>query len=252
MDDFLLAWCRFVSRRSTPRRVRSDNGTAFVAAAKVLRIHWIFNPAAPPWFGGFYERLVRVVKTPLKNVLGKALLRPAEIGTVLCEIEQAVNKHPLTHVGARLEKQPLTPAKLIGMNIGQLKCSCPTTTCHRASTDASHALRSDSCRSSAEEMETRVLCHAQCASFRPLAASPVWRCCVCHRWWKDTVLVDGQSRSTFTRKRWKTSCRNDRHGRCHNASAYQEARANGSGFEAGRRRWLNGQSSSPNSATTCS
>ena len=117
VDDFLLAWRRFVSGRSTPRRVRSDNGTTFVAAAKVLRIHWIFNPPAAPWFGGFHERLVRVVKTPLKKVLGKALLRPAELVTVLCEIEQAVNKRPLTHVGALLEGQPLTPAKLIGMDI---------------------------------------------------------------------------------------------------------------------------------------
>ena len=125
VDDFLLAWRRFVSRRSTPRRVRSDNGTTFVAAAKVLRIHWIFNPPAAPWFGGFYERLVRVVKTPLKKVLGKALLRPAELVTVLCEIEQAVNKRPLTHVGALLEGQPLTPAKLIGMDIWPVEVQLP-------------------------------------------------------------------------------------------------------------------------------
>ena len=82
VDDFILAWHRFVSRRSTLRQVRSDNGTTFVAAAKVLCIRWIFNPPAAPWFGGFYERLVRVVKTPLKKVLGKALLRPAELVTV--------------------------------------------------------------------------------------------------------------------------------------------------------------------------
>ena len=125
VDDFLLAWRRFVSRRSTPRRVRSDNGTTFVAAAKVLRIRWIFNPPAAPWFGGFYERLVRVVKTPLKKVLGKALLRPAELVTVLCEIEQAVNKRPLTHVGALLEGQPLTPAKLIGMDIWPVEVQLP-------------------------------------------------------------------------------------------------------------------------------
>ena len=125
VEDFLLAWRRFVSRRSTPRRVRSDNGTTFVAAAKVLRIHWIFNPPAAPWFGGFYERLVRVVKTPLKKVLGKALLRPAELVTVLCEIEQAVNKRPLTHVGALLEGQPLTPAKLIGMDIWPVEVQLP-------------------------------------------------------------------------------------------------------------------------------
>ena len=117
VEDFLLAWRRFVSRRGTPCRVRSDNGTVFVAAAKVLRIKWIFNPPSAPWFGGFYERLVRVVKTPLKKVLGKALLRQVELVTVLCEIENAVNKRPLTHVGALSEGQPLTPAKLLGMDV---------------------------------------------------------------------------------------------------------------------------------------
>ena len=38
LDDFLLAWQRFVSQRWKPQRVRSDNGTTFVAAAKVLDI----------------------------------------------------------------------------------------------------------------------------------------------------------------------------------------------------------------------
>ena len=93
VDDFLLAWRRFVSCRGTPSRIRSENGTTFVAAAKILRIQWIFNPPVAPWFG-FYERLVRVVKTPLKKVLGKALLRPTELVTVLCEIEQAGEQAP--------------------------------------------------------------------------------------------------------------------------------------------------------------
>ena len=51
--DFILAWRRFTARRSRPQRVRSDNATVFVAAAKILHVEWIFNPPAAPWFGGF-------------------------------------------------------------------------------------------------------------------------------------------------------------------------------------------------------
>ena len=116
-EDFILAWRRFVARRNKPFRVRSDNGTVFVAAAKMIKVDWVFNPPAAPWFGGFYERLVRVIKAPLKKVLGNALLRRKELSTVLAEIEHAVNQRPLTTVGALMESQPLTPAQLAGLDI---------------------------------------------------------------------------------------------------------------------------------------
>ena len=61
--------------------------------------------------------LSRIVKKPLKKVWGKALLRPTELVTIFCEIEQAVNKRPLTHVGALDEGQPLTYAALIGTDV---------------------------------------------------------------------------------------------------------------------------------------
>ena len=94
VEDFLVAWRRLVSRRQTPRRVRSDNGTTCVTAAKVLPVDWVFNPPGSPWFGGLNDRLVGVVKTPLKKVLGKALLRHEELHIVLCEVERAVNSRP--------------------------------------------------------------------------------------------------------------------------------------------------------------
>ena len=116
--DFLLAWRRFSARRGTPNRVRSDNATVFVAAAKVLRVTWVFNPPAAPWFGGFYERMVRSVKTPLRKVLGRAMLGRVELETVLTEIECTVNQRPLTCVGALSDASPpLTPAMLIGHEI---------------------------------------------------------------------------------------------------------------------------------------
>ena len=116
-EDLLLAWRRFVARRRHPARVRSDNATVFVASSKILPVKWVLNPPAAPWFGGFYERLVGSVKRPLKKVLGRALLRRIELSTVLCEIERAVNERPLTHVGDLLEDLPLTPARLMAVDI---------------------------------------------------------------------------------------------------------------------------------------
>ena len=79
-------------------------------------IEWSFIPPASPWFGGFYERLVRAVKTPMKKVLGRSLLHCKELETVVTEVEKLVNSRPLTHVGGDEEPSecPLTPAMLIG------------------------------------------------------------------------------------------------------------------------------------------
>ena len=91
VGDFLLAFwfCRFAARRSRPDNIISDNVTTFHAAAKELDIEWSFIPPASPWFGGFYERLVRAVKTPMKKVrfLGRSLLHCKELETVATEVE---------------------------------------------------------------------------------------------------------------------------------------------------------------------
>ena len=42
-----------------------------------------------PWWGGFYERLVVIVKNSLKKVIGKALCNYEQLTTYLCEIERA-------------------------------------------------------------------------------------------------------------------------------------------------------------------
>ena len=115
-EDFLLAFRRFSARRGRPSEMISDNATNFRAAAKLLAISWSFNPPAAPWFGGFYERLVRGVKSPLKKVLGQALLTVNELSALIVEVERLVNARPLTHVGGEQtwEQHPLTPNKLIG------------------------------------------------------------------------------------------------------------------------------------------
>ena len=48
-----------------------------------------------PWWGGFYERLVRTVKLCLKKTSGKSFVTFEELQTILCEIEMAINNRPL-------------------------------------------------------------------------------------------------------------------------------------------------------------
>ncbi|GFV91494.1 integrase catalytic domain-containing protein [Trichonephila clavipes] len=100
---------RFIAKRGRPKIIYSDNGTNFtgannrisaldwdriVDAASVLRIQWKFNPPTAAWWGGFWDRLIQMVKKLLR-VLGKASLYYKEIFTILCDIEATINSRPL-------------------------------------------------------------------------------------------------------------------------------------------------------------
>ena len=68
--------------------------------------------------GGFYERLVKSVKTPLKKLFAKAMLDAEQLTTILAEIEAQLNSRPLTYLGADPDDYSvITPAQiLIGRN----------------------------------------------------------------------------------------------------------------------------------------
>ena len=72
-----------------------------------------------PWWGGFYERLVKSVKTPLKKLFVKAMLDAEQLTTILAEIEAQLNSRPLTYLGADPDDYSvITPAQfLIGRNL---------------------------------------------------------------------------------------------------------------------------------------
>ncbi|GFV56438.1 integrase catalytic domain-containing protein [Trichonephila clavipes] len=126
---FLLAFRRFISRRGSCSVVYSDNAKSLQAAfkdliyfAKILKnsefkdfissrgITWKFIVERAPWWGGFYERLVKSVKDPLRKIIGKALLTFEELVTILVEIEYIVNSRPLTYVTDDFsEPNSLTP-----------------------------------------------------------------------------------------------------------------------------------------------
>ena len=75
-------------------------------------IKWKFIVERSPWRGGWWERLVRSVKEPLRNVLGKALLSYQELATVLTIIEADIHSRPLTSHDVR-DLTPITRAHLV-------------------------------------------------------------------------------------------------------------------------------------------
>lgn len=85
-------------------------------------VTWKFIAERAAWWGGFWERLVRSVKTCLRKILGKASLSFEELTTILTEVEAVLNSRPLSYVHEEAsEPQPLTPAHfLVGKRLTSL------------------------------------------------------------------------------------------------------------------------------------
>ena len=67
--------------------------------------------------GGFYERLVGIVKRDLRKSTGWKLLSVIQLQTVLKEIEAVVNSRPLTYVGDDINSSiTLTPRHFLTLN----------------------------------------------------------------------------------------------------------------------------------------
>ena len=126
-QNFILAFKRFAARRGLPTVIYSDNAKTFQASQQQLQE--IYGPLSPtwkfiapraPWWGGWWERLVRSVKLALRRDLGKSCLTKVELETTLLEVENCVNSRPLTFVGDEVQcSEPLTPNHfLTGKRLG--------------------------------------------------------------------------------------------------------------------------------------
>jgi len=117
-ETFLLAFRRFVARRSLPTIMVSDNASTYLSAADELQslmqspdvkrqlskrgVTWKFIPKRAPWWGGFWERMVDLTKTALKKVLGRRHTSLTILETVVTEIEAALNNQLLTFVSSEV------------------------------------------------------------------------------------------------------------------------------------------------------
>ena len=136
-EEFLLCFRRFIAKRGTPCEIISDNAMHFRASSTVLDriwnkiqqsdeimsyvsnagIKWRFNVELSPWMGGFYERLIGLVKRSLRKTIGRRLLTTVQLQTLLKEIEAVLNSRPLVYVGDDINSNiPITPAHFLALN----------------------------------------------------------------------------------------------------------------------------------------
>lgn len=128
-DACILCLRNFMNTRGVPVRIRSDNGTNFVGADKILRdltteistndiqqelsgkgVEWIFNSPSNPEAGGCWERLVRCTKNVLQITLKEMAPRVETLRSLLLEAANIINSRPLTDLPIESSSdEPLTP-----------------------------------------------------------------------------------------------------------------------------------------------
>lgn len=121
-ESLLLCLRKFSARRGSPRVIMSDNAKQFVLCFKMLKekfkedfnntlflgkfnnflskkgISWQFITERAPWRGGFYERLMSLLKHHLKRTLGNKLISKEKFEAIVIEIEFIINNRPITPI----------------------------------------------------------------------------------------------------------------------------------------------------------
>ena len=128
--EFKSKLSAFISRRTRPRIIISDNAKVFKATAdwiKTVRkseklqnyvarknIHWQYNLAKSPLWGGIYEKLIKEIKKTLHKTLGRSYLSYEAFKSVIMDIERNLNNRPLIYVEAEGEEEAvLTPNTIL-------------------------------------------------------------------------------------------------------------------------------------------
>ena len=111
--SLILALIRFCNIFGTPSHIYSDNAKSFVAGVNFLHevflssefnekfskfnIKHIRIPVYSAWVGSTWERMIRVIKSCLYKVVGRAKLTYFKLLTILSDIQQSINSRPLTY-----------------------------------------------------------------------------------------------------------------------------------------------------------
>jgi hypothetical protein len=103
-DSFLMAFERFkLTFCVRPSLMRSDNEKTFQCAATQERlrndhfnIEWHFNPPQTSWWGGIYERLIRMMKEKLARCYNRQRFNTyAEFELAVKYLETVINSRPI-------------------------------------------------------------------------------------------------------------------------------------------------------------
>ncbi|XP_053403147.1 uncharacterized protein LOC128558271 [Mercenaria mercenaria] len=134
-EEFLLAL--FIAQRGSPMEINSDNAKQFKLASDTIHliwqntiksddvqtyvsnhgIKWNFIVERAPWYGGYWERLVGLVKRSLRKSLGRRSLTDIQLQTVIKEIESVINSRPLLYVDDDINSNiTLTPGHFLTLN----------------------------------------------------------------------------------------------------------------------------------------
>ncbi|GBM21324.1 hypothetical protein AVEN_149899-1 [Araneus ventricosus] len=126
-ETFLQSFRRYVAHR--PSIIYSDIGTNLFGTNNLIerinwetitkystvnKIDWKFIPTSSPWWAGFWERLIGMVKRIIRKVLGQIFLNFEELNTILCDCESIINGRPFTYVSNDTsDLEPLTPSMFL-------------------------------------------------------------------------------------------------------------------------------------------
>ena len=78
-----------------------------------INIKWIFNIQRAPWWGGFFERMIQMLKRCLRKLIRQAKFSYEELLTGVAEVEAILNSRPLTYLTTDDIDEPITPSHLI-------------------------------------------------------------------------------------------------------------------------------------------
>ena len=111
--SLILALIRFCNIFGTPSHIYSDNAKSFVAGVNFMQevflssefnekfskynIKHIRIPVYSAWVGSTWERMIRVIKSCLYKVVGRAKLTYFKLLTILSDIQHSINSRPLTY-----------------------------------------------------------------------------------------------------------------------------------------------------------
>ena len=130
-EQFELAFTNFSARRGIPNTVYSDNAKTFIVAKRLVQMNeemaakvieaykskltWVFNASRAPWWGGFFERMMRIIKDKLaRNFYRQTFPSPDHFRSAVTLLEKFVNNRPLTtFYSDRQECTPITPSQFL-------------------------------------------------------------------------------------------------------------------------------------------
>ena len=136
-ESFLMVLRRFIGRRGFPKEIISDNAPQFKAVKSMIDktwsniqtdenlktylanhgVNWKMITEFAPWQGGFYERLIGLVKRALRKSLGKLVMSKEQVSTLITEVEAVINSRPLVYVGDDFQNgYSISPADFLLIN----------------------------------------------------------------------------------------------------------------------------------------